>query len=469
MIGALSYRYKIPLALCFISLLTTLILLLVFAVSAHRDLHQHLVNLAHDVGSALAPSLLGPLQHDDLWLAYTTLTAARSELDPFFMVLDSRQHVFASNRPRELSLLSRLDQLPTEYRPLHQWLASNPSEYDTLTDHELGLVFTHQPLLQDGVRLGSLIVGYPLSWQEERFRSLAWWGFWSALTITLGIMLLGLWWAQRITRPLIRITDAMDRLEDDTLDIGTLPHGNDELGRLGRRFGNLVQDLRFKRQLEQQIITSERMAAVGRFTAGIAHELNNPLGGMLNALDTYRRHGRQHDLTDKTLDLIERGLIQIRDILGALLVEVRRDDHVLGPDDIEDVRTLIGTDPQHPAVTMTWHSELDDTLPLPATRVRQILINLLLNARRAAAPDGRVHCHIGEHNRILLIRVDNTGTGLDPELQRHLFEPFASHTSTGLGLWMCYQIVTQLDGTIRAGNYSDGVRFEVRLPLERAS
>lgn len=469
MIGALSYRYKIPLALCLISLLTTLVLLLVFAVSAHRDLHQHLVNLAHDVGSALAPSLIGPLQHDDLWQAYTALTAARSELDPFLLVLDAEQQVFASNRPRELPLLSRLDRLPAEYRHLYRWLSDQPGEYRTLTDHDLGLVFTHQPLLQDGVRLGGLIIGYPLSWQEERFRSLTWWALWTALGITLAIMLLGLWWARRITRPLTRITDAMDRLDDETLEVDNLPDGPDELGRLGRRFRGLVQDLRLKRQLEQQIITSERMAAVGRFTAGIAHEINNPLGGMLNALDTYRRHGREHDLTGKTLDLIERGLTQVRDILGALLVEVRRDDHALGPDDIEDVRTLIRSDPHYQGVTIDWRSELVEPLPLPANRVRQILINLLLNARHAAAPNGRLACRIGPEDDGLRVRIDNTGAPLNPELQRHLFEPFASRDGTGLGLWMCYQITTQLGGTIRAWNHADGVAFEVHLPLEPAA
>ncbi len=469
MIGALSYRYKIPLALCFISLLTTLVLLLVFAISAHRSLYQHLLNLAHDVGSALAPSLIGPLQHDDFWQAYTALAATRSELDPFLLVLDAEQRVFASNRPRELPLLSRLDQLSAEYHSLHQWLNRNPAVDAALTDRDLGLVFTHNPLFQDGVVVGGLVVGYPLSWQEERFLSLAWQALWTGLAITLGIMLLGLWWARQFTRPLAGITDAMDRLEDETLDIAALPDGQDELGRLGRRFRSLVQDLRLKRQLEQQIISSERMAAVGRFTAGIAHEINNPLGGMLNALDTYRRHGQQRDLTGKTLDLIERGLIQIRDILGALLVEVRSNDHPLCPADIEDVRMLIRSDPQYPGVTMDWQCELSDALPLPATRVRQILINLLLNARRAAAPDGRVRCQLELEDRMLLIRVDNTGPPLDPELQRHLFEPFASRDGTGLGLWMCYQIATQLHGSIRAENCADGVAFEVRLPLESAA
>ncbi|MEZ5591943.1 MAG: hypothetical protein R3F53_15010 [Gammaproteobacteria bacterium] len=70
MISTLSYRYRIPLALCLISLLTTAVLLAVFAVSAYRSLHEHLTNLAQDVGSALAPSL-GPSAAPMIYGAHT--------------------------------------------------------------------------------------------------------------------------------------------------------------------------------------------------------------------------------------------------------------------------------------------------------------------------------------------------------------------------------------------------------------
>ncbi|MEZ5591940.1 MAG: HAMP domain-containing sensor histidine kinase [Gammaproteobacteria bacterium] len=117
------------------------------------------------------------------------------------------------------------------------------------------------------------------------------------------------------------------------------------------------------------------------------------------------------------------------------------------------------------AVTVDWRFELDTVLPLPATRVRQILINLLLNALQAALLQGQVSCSVILHEGALQLRVDNTGQAIDAVTMQHLFEPFASQNGTGLGLWVTYQLVQQLNGTIQAKNLHDGARFTVTLPL----
>ena len=279
------------------------------------------------------------------------------------------------------------------------------------------------------------------------------------------IMLLGWWWARRIIRPLTTVTDAMGQLDRDSLDLAELPDGNDEMGRLGRTFRQLAIDIQLKRQLEQSVISNERMAAIGRLTAGIAHEINNPLGGIFNALDTYRRHGRTIDLTSKTLDLIERGLNQIRNIVSALLVDVKPEDHALILKDLEDIKILLTTDPRYQQIAVDWQFNFNAPLPLPAARIRQILINLLLNAMTAAQPNGRVTCTVLAENRALMIQVDNSGQPIDTEVMPHLFEPFVSRNGTGLGLWVTYQIVQQLKGDIQAENRADGARFKVLLPF----
>ena len=465
MISTLSYRYRIPLALCLISLLTTAVLLAVFAVSAYRSLHEHLTNLAQDVGSALAPSLAHPLQHDDLWRAYDILATTESPLSPLLIVLDSNDRVFASNRPRALPVLRSLTELEPAFTALASWIETPENNIRAHTDSALERVFVATPIVQNDEAIGRLLVGYPLRWLHERFEALAWRALWAALAVTLSIMLLGWFWARRIVQPLTAITDAMERLNEDELDSKNLPDGNDEVGRLGRTFRKLAADLKLKRQLEQQMITSERMAAVGRLTAGIAHEINNPLGGMFNALDTYRRHGQRYELTGKTLDLIERGLGQIRTIVSALLLDVKREDHALSRQDLNDVQTLLGADQRYQAVAVDWRFELDTVLPLPATRVRQILINLLLNALQAALPQGQVSCSVTLHDGVLQLRVDNTGKAIDAVTMQHLFEPFASQNGTGLGLWVTYQLVQQLNGTIQAVNLHNGARFTVTLPL----
>jgi hypothetical protein len=252
MMPALSYRVKIPLALCFISLLTAAVLLSVFAVSAYRSLHQHLLDLAEDVGSALAPSLAGPLQHDDLWQAYVILSDTQSAFTPLLVVLDAQQRIFASNQPRELPLLNRLDETDARYRALAGWFGAPGRIVESYTDHQLNRVFTVTPVTQSDIQVGQLIVGYPLQWLHERFLALAWQAAWTTLAVTAIIMLLGVLWARHMTAPLMTITDAMDRLEDDDPVVGSLPDSDDEVGRLSRRFRLLVKDLKLKRQLKNR-------------------------------------------------------------------------------------------------------------------------------------------------------------------------------------------------------------------------
>jgi signal transduction histidine kinase len=215
------------------------------------------------------------------------------------------------------------------------------------------------------------------------------------------------------------------------------------------------------------MLQSERLAAVGRLAAGMAHEINNPLGGMLTALDTLKCHGDLDSRTLKTVALIERGLTQIRDTVGALLVEARMKSRDLLPQDIEDVRTLVAPQAHKKTLRLDWVNGLDRSAAVPATLVRQILINLTLNAIAAAAENGHVACEIGLESGALHLAVTNDGKLLSVEQMEHLFEPFSplSEGGHGLGLWVTYQIVQQLGGRITAERRDGRMRFAVRLPI----
>jgi signal transduction histidine kinase len=104
--------------------------------------------------------------------------------------------------------------------------------------------------------------------------------------------------------------------------------------------------------------------------------------------------------------------------------------------------------------------------------VRQVLINLLLNAIQAAPVGGLVTCDVraapkaqGEE-AALRLQVSNDGRHLEPEQLKRLFEPFTSETGTGLGLWVVYQIVQQLHGEIRVRNGPPVTRFELSFPVK---
>ena len=94
----------------------------------------------------------------------------------------------------------------------------------------------------------------------------------------------------------------------------------DEMGRLFEAYNLLLTDLKAKAVLENRMVQADRLAALGQLAAGIAHEINNPLSGMLMAIDTLKCHTDISPMTNKTISLIERGLTQIKETVSALLV-----------------------------------------------------------------------------------------------------------------------------------------------------
>ena len=292
--------------------------------------------------------------------------------------------------------------------------------------------------------------------------------------MVLGVLLpLGWYLGNRAVKPLTKLAACMGevgRQPPDEVQC-SLSEGKDEIGKLAVSFRQMLNELREKQRLEQQMIASERLAAVGRLTASVAHEINNPLGGMLNAISTFKSHGQLDSVTERTVPLLERGLTQIGETVSALLVEARSESHSLAPEDIDDVYRLLQPDAQKRSVLLQWKNGLSTVVSLPSTQVRQVLINLSLNAVQASPEGGTVFCNIHKEQNRLCILVDNEGEPIPSDRINRLFEPFVHHnpTGTGLGLWVTYQIVQQLDGEIRVKSNGGHTRFTVQLPLELAA
>ena len=169
--------------------------------------------------------------------------------------------------------------------------------------------------------------------------------------------------------------------------------------------------------------------------------------------------------------LLERGLKQIHETVSALLVEARQESHDLTPEDIEDVRLLVQSDAQKKGLQLVWDNQLDRPLSLPSTPVRQVLMNLSLNAVQAAEQAGQVTLSVARVDGLLEIRVSNDGVTVSNEEIGRLFEPFVHDRpgGTGLGLWITYQIVQQFGGEIFVHSEHGTTCFMVHLPLELAA
>ncbi len=475
MLGDFSYRFKVPLMLSFTIVLTGFVVSVALAWRAYGDVRDDLFQNAVEVGTLMSSALLSALKHDELWQAYRILVPADAEgasnSDRFLIVLDDEYRVYVSSRPRRFPVLSTLRDHGLELveRAVREERSRSTAAFEQSENEHIYVII---PIEDDGVVRGTLIMGYDRALFLPRFYSIVERVAYSSLVVLAILLPFGWYLGNRAVRPLIHLAACLGKVgrqPPDQIEC-SLSEDRDEIGQLGTSFRLMLRELRDKQRLERQMIASERLAAVGRLAATVAHEINNPLGGMLNAINTFRHHGRSVRMTEKTLSLLERGLKQIGDSVSALLVEARPETRALTPQDIDDVYTLLQPDAQKNAVRLRWTNNLQCVFALPSTPVRQVLINLSLNAVQATSEGGVVTCGIDKERDCLHIRVDNEGEDIPTDRLNRLFEPFVHYnpSGSGLGLWVTYQIVQQLGGEIAVESSAGHTRFSVRLPQETA-
>ncbi|MGC2164860.1 MAG: HAMP domain-containing sensor histidine kinase, partial [Gallionella sp.] len=389
------------------------------------------------------------------------------------LVVDNNLLVVLSATPETIPVNSELQRLGPDFSAVAARIreaGDNASQDINLPDSKNYYYTT--PVLSERAHLGTLIIVHPKDIFLPRFASIAWHGM-TAGAIILAILLpLNWYWGRRMALPLVQLTARMGEISKkwpEDLDPQLYAH-RDELGRLFEAYIQMLKYLRDKEDLEKKIVQSERLAALGQLSAGIAHEINNPLSGMLTAIDTLKCYRDLDPHTMKTIALIERGLTQIKDTVGALLVEAKVHSRNFTPEDIEDVLTLITPMASKKGLHIGWHNSINEEVALPATFVRQIMINLLLNAVQAASQQGKVAFDLGIEEDRLRFSVINNGKALSDEQIAHLFEPFShlreNGQGHGLGLWVTYQIVNQLGGTVSVlRDAEDQMHFAVDIPI----
>jgi signal transduction histidine kinase len=255
------------------------------------------------------------------------------------------------------------------------------------------------------------------------------------------------------------------------------PEDDDEIGALAGHYSKLCRRLeRSQQELDatrEQVFQSEKQAALGRLVAGISHEINNPLGGMQNCIQTMKRSLDQPELQARYLNLLSQGVDRIKGTVQQLLNIGRKEPLELRRGDVDEMirdcleLTCMGLR----AVTVDLRLGVKNPVLVGMEALRQVVMNLAGNAVQAMGEKGgtlRATSRI-EDGR-LLIEIADTGPGIDPNHMDKIFEPFFTTKEvgegTGLGLSVSHSLVKRMDGelTVRNGEES-GAIFTVTVPL----
>jgi two-component system NtrC family sensor kinase len=294
--------------------------------------------------------------------------------------------------------------------------------------------------------------------------------------------------ANKVTKPIRRLIKVSNEVADGNLnpDLGPVP--NNETGVLQRTFSEMLsalrdRDIRQKTESENKLLLSEKLSSVGRLAAGVAHEINNPLTGVLTFTCMLLRRDDLIDEVRSDLKTIAQQTERVRKIVKGLLDFSRQSKLEPEPVDInrlvESTIGLVKNEALINGINLAFFPE--DGLPIRTidrNQLQSTLLNILINAFDATGHGGNVTVTTGLSNNSdqagqkgFEIAVSDSGCGIPPENLNKLFDPFFTTkevgNGTGLGLAVSYGIIERHGGTIRVqSEVGKGSTFTVWLPLE---
>jgi len=300
----------------------------------------------------------------------------------------------------------------------------------------------------------------------------------SLLAAAVGMVVTAL--SQRTLAPIGPLTEAVKEAGEGRfrpVAVGS----DDELGVLAREFNGMALKLAERdRQLAErnrQLLRSEQLAAVGRLSAQVAHEVRNPLASISLNAELLEEHLAEASSDRAEARALVAAISRETDRLAAVTEEYLRFSRMPRlqaaaidlSDATEELAAFVGAELREARITL----ELQLASPGPivqadAAQLRQVLLNLVRNGREAMSAGGRLVLSVAHDGDEARLEVADSGPGLSDEARARLFEPFftTKEHGTGLGLPLCQQVVLQHGGRIDCRSApGEGARFIIHLPL----
>jgi two-component system, NtrC family, sensor kinase len=358
--------------------------------------------------------------------------------------------------------------------------------------------------------LGVLDVEMSMAPLEAAIRTAGAQFLWTTLVLILVVGLTVAVFIRRVVqRPVMQLFQGTRRIADGDLDTRIEVRGHHELARLAEAFNRMAGQLSAARRevtewsqtleekvaekteelghVQRQVLHMEKMASLGKLSATVDHEINNPISGVLTYARLVRREiaGQplpadvREELT-RYLTLVEKECVRCGAIVQNLLVFARRSGAEMSSIDLNEVveRSLMLVRHHLEISGLKLHSELlsgDSTIVADAGQLQQALVALLVNAVEAmkglSGAERELTVRLRGSAEEVRIDVGDTGVGIPPEVLPRIFEPFfstkESQNCVGLGLAVVYGIVQRHGGQIEVeSNVGQGTVFHLRLPRQ---
>ncbi|TYO97323.1 ATP-binding protein [Desulfallas thermosapovorans] len=246
-----------------------------------------------------------------------------------------------------------------------------------------------------------------------------------------------------------------------------------EAGEIARAVNKMAASLAEKEKLEEELRRSERLAALGRLVTGVAHELRNPIGVIKTTVQLMEKDFAHIDETKEYVTIINEQITRSNRVIQELL-----DFGKPGKNTLQDAyinalleRVLTFTSPMLRQQNIQLHLELDESVPateVDAERIKQVFVNLILNATQAMPDGGTLTIKTYHDDKWVYTEFTDTGPGIEQADLGRIFDPFytTKESGAGLGLSISHQIVRMHGGHITVDSHiKEGTTFTVQLPL----
>ena len=297
-------------------------------------------------------------------------------------------------------------------------------------------------------------------------------------------LLLMLFYTGKLLKPIDNIIVMSEKVINGDLSARCCIHSADEMERLCNTINQMAEAIEqrekeLQRTTRQQIIQSEKLASIGRLSAGIAHEINNPLTGVLTFAHLLRekKHNTEKDIED--IDIIIRETTRVSEIVRGLLDFARQTPSQKEDVNINDIlrQMLKLITRQKEFMNVVIEENYFHQIPVfhgDKGQLQQIFLNILLNAGEAISGRGKITISTSCNENNILVSIKDTGCGISKENLDKIFDPFYTNKppgkGTGLGLSISYGIVQQHGGSIECeSEQGKGTVFNILLPIKTST